>query len=237
MSNEQKTLAATTDELYSILLDTVKSVLSGKKVNFMKLPWPLDLCFKSCSALLTGDDLKSRQIAVRWAIPYLNQSKSYRLLTNLVITFNSIIPVIMTDKESEIIFLRYRDHKSLREIGEILGITSSRVRQLEMNILFKLQLPKNKNIIETFTRIGFYYAGVISDVYSKCNNVVKGIKIQELKLSVRPLNCLKKANITTIGELTNISTSDLFNVCNHIRRIQNEIIAAVHNLGFKFKDE
>ncbi|MCL2869807.1 hypothetical protein FWF48_03300 [Candidatus Saccharibacteria bacterium] len=66
--------------------------------------------------------------------------------TNLEViktTIDSILDVIEQDREKEIIIRRFglRDHKeTLEQIGEMLGITRERVRQLEKAILIRLRI-------------------------------------------------------------------------------------------------
>ena len=48
-------------------------------------------------------------------------------------------------------------------------------------------------------------------------------RIEELDFSVRTYNCLKKANVLTIGELTQISEVDLMNIRNFGRKSLTEV--------------
>ncbi len=60
-------------------------------------------------------------------------------------------------------------------------------------------------------------------------------RIEELDFSVRTYNCLKKANILTIGELVQISEQDLMNIRNFGRKSLNEVKDKLAQLGLSLK--
>ena len=61
--------------------------------------------------------------------------------------------------------------------------------------------------------------------------------IEELELSVRSYNCLKRAGIFTVEDLTNKTESHLMKVRNLGRKSLEEVINKVKSLGLSFKDE
>lgn len=61
-------------------------------------------------------------------------------------------------------------------------------------------------------------------------------RIEELDFSVRTYNCLKKANILTIGELTQISEADLMNIRNFGKKSLTEVKEKLAQLGLALKD-
>lgn len=60
-------------------------------------------------------------------------------------------------------------------------------------------------------------------------------RIEELDFSVRTYNCLKKANIVSIGELVQISEQDLMNIRNFGRKSLNEVKDKLAQLGLSLK--
>ena len=60
------------------------------------------------------------------------------------------------------------------------------------------------------------------------------MSIDELELSVRATNCLKSANITTVGELVQRSEQDMLKTKNFGRKSLDEIKNVLINLGFDF---
>ena len=71
---------------------------------------------------------------------------------------------------------------------------------------------------------------------SKKEKVVE-TSIEELELSVRSFNCLKRAGISTVEDLTNRSENDMMKVRNLGKKSLDEVIAKLHSLGLNFRQE
>ncbi len=63
------------------------------------------------------------------------------------------------------------------------------------------------------------------------------MSITELELSVRSTNCLKRANINNVGDLTSKTHKELAKVRNLGNKSLEEIIQKIEQLGLKLKDE
>ncbi len=61
--------------------------------------------------------------------------------------------------------------------------------------------------------------------------------IEELDLSVRSFNCLKRAGINTVEDLTNKTEEDMMKVRNLGKKSLEEVIAKLHSLGFNLSQE
>ena len=61
--------------------------------------------------------------------------------------------------------------------------------------------------------------------------------IEEMELSVRSFNCLKRAGISTVGDLANKTISDMMKVRNSGKKSLDEVIAKLHGLGLDFAPE
>jgi len=61
--------------------------------------------------------------------------------------------------------------------------------------------------------------------------------IEELELSVRSYNCLKRAGIATVEDLANKSESDMMKVRNLGKKSLDEVINKLHSLGLDFVQE
>jgi DNA-directed RNA polymerase subunit alpha len=74
---------------------------------------------------------------------------------------------------------------------------------------------------------------------SALGNDIKNMSIDELELSVRSYNCLKRAGINTVGELCEKSMEDLMKVRNMGRKSLDEILAKLDAMGLQLssKDE
>ena len=61
------------------------------------------------------------------------------------------------------------------------------------------------------------------------------MNIDELELSVRSYNCLKRAGINTVQELTNKTLDDMMKVRNMGRKSLDEVNAKLKELGLSLK--
>ena len=61
--------------------------------------------------------------------------------------------------------------------------------------------------------------------------------IEELELSVRSYNCLKRAGIATVEDLANKSESDMMKVRNLGKKSLDEVTNKLHSLGLDFIHE
>ncbi len=82
-------------------------------------------------------------------------------------------------------------------------------------------------------------AGQKMDVITNKGDNEKGkpvddMSIDELELSVRSYNCLKRAGINTVGELVNRSEDDMMKVRNLGRKSLDEVMNKLKELGLKF---
>lgn len=77
--------------------------------------------------------------------------------------------------------------------------------------------------------------GIQADVMAEKPNDPKGkvmdMNIDELELSVRSYNCLKRAGINTVEELTNRTAEDMMKVRNLGRKSLEEVLAKLKELG------
>ena len=71
---------------------------------------------------------------------------------------------------------------------------------------------------------------------SKKEKVLK-MSIEDLELSVRSFNCLKRAGISTVEDLTNKSEADMMKVRNLGKKSLDEVTNKLHSLGLDFARE
>lgn len=72
---------------------------------------------------------------------------------------------------------------------------------------------------------------VVSETVASDQEIL-GMKIDELDLTVRSFNCLKKAGIEAVGELARLNMNDLLKIKNLGRKSLEEIIDKMKELGF-----
>lgn len=63
------------------------------------------------------------------------------------------------------------------------------------------------------------------------------ITIEDLELSVRAFNCLKRANINSIAELLHKSENDLLNIKNFGKKSSDEVIERLHAFGLNLRPD
>ena len=63
------------------------------------------------------------------------------------------------------------------------------------------------------------------------------MSIEDLELSVRSFNCLKRAGISTVEDLTNKSEADMMKVRNLGKKSLDEVTNKLHSLGLDFVKE
>ena len=61
--------------------------------------------------------------------------------------------------------------------------------------------------------------------------------IEDLELSVRSFNCLKRAGISTVEDLANKTESEMMRVRNLGKKSLDEVVAKLHALGLEFAKE
>lgn len=66
---------------------------------------------------------------------------------------------------------------------------------------------------------------------------VMDMTIEELDLSVRSFNCLKRAGINTVGDLANKTEEDMMKVRNLGRKSLEEVLSKMESLGFTLRKE
>ena len=76
---------------------------------------------------------------------------------------------------------------------------------------------------------------VITDNDEEESDKVLEMNIDELELSVRSFNCLKRAQINTVEELVNKTEDEMMKVRNLGRKSLEEVINKLEELGLGFK--
>ena len=63
------------------------------------------------------------------------------------------------------------------------------------------------------------------------------MSIEELELSVRSFNCLKRAGISTVEDLANKTEAEMLKVRNLGKKSFDEVTNKLHSLGLDFAEE
>ena len=63
------------------------------------------------------------------------------------------------------------------------------------------------------------------------------MSIEDLELTVRSFNCLKRAGISTVQDLANKTEADMMKVRNLGKKSLDEVTNKLHSLGLDFAQE
>jgi DNA-directed RNA polymerase subunit alpha len=66
---------------------------------------------------------------------------------------------------------------------------------------------------------------------------IKALPIEELQLSVRSYNCLKREGVNTVGELTQKSEAELTDIRNFGLKSIEEVKAKLEDMGLSLREE
>lgn len=125
------------------------------------------------------------------------------------------LPTFCTEREIEILKMRFADGNTLLESGDRLGISKERVRQIERKAIRKIYARK-------------YVESQIRCFEEPEERNISEIDIKCLDLSVRAYNGLKRGGIDTVEQLSECSEKD-------IKAIRNIGDASVEEIQKKLK--
>ena len=102
--------------------------------------------------------------------------------------------------------------------------------------VFRKIFQRNKKQKEEFLEAMNQADAIITEaVYSNEKEKVLEMSIDELELSVRSYNCLKRAGINTVEELCNKTSDDMMKVRNLGRKSLEEVLAKLKELGLQLQ--
>lgn len=137
---------------------------------------------------------------------------------------------LLEPREQEIVRYRYREGMTLKQIGELQGVSGSAIREIEMRALRKLRHPSRhcyirnglNGVMDNRAQKEYqrgYDAGM-KDGYAKAiadmKDAEEGKKIKqldtvvlEMNISIRAKNCLFRSGYRTVGDIINLSTEEI----------------------------
>lgn len=143
----------------------------------------------------------------------------------------------LKDRERFVIVERYREKRTLRSIGEDIGVKTERVRQIVNKAERNLRHPRNiafmtKGVIGYIKRVnaieyerGYkrgYDEGYEQGMKDAPNGVVKAgmsvtlssLPIEVLDLSIRAFNAMKRAGYNTVGDIVPLTHKEMIHINN-----------------------
>lgn len=151
----------------------------------------------------------------------------------------------LTDRELTVLELRNGRNMTLEDVGKEFGVTRERIRQVEQKAIRKLRHPAN---LMRMSVVAYEdYAKLVAenqDLKNKLEYVEKNAlpeyeekkieetRIEDLELSVRSFNCLKRVGIRTVGDIVNFSKTRGLEKCRNLgRKSLQEIADKLVTLG------
>ena len=126
---------------------------------------------------------------------------------SLVYALNSL----NSKQRSTVLLSYYKDNATWTNIGKTYGLCREAVRQIAGEGIKGLRHPETLRIL----RYGLKTVAIMSEKkLGPFANSVADLRVEELRLSARGLNCLKRANILTIGQLLRHSEAELLLIPN-----------------------
>ena len=145
----------------------------------------------------------------------------------------------LTERERRVLDFRYKDGLTFEEIGKRECVTRERIRQTHAKSLRKLRRPDRLNYLK------YGVSGVISLKAEIAREAalasqpkpdkLEDITLEELELSVRSYNCLKRAGMNTLRDVSEMTFDELCHVRNLGKRSIDEICAVLTNYGIRLK--
>ena len=138
----------------------------------------------------------------------------------------------LTERERQILFLRYQERKTLKEIGEIIGVTAERIRSQELRAIYRLRKPPLLGYIK-YGKIAFEQriAARKAEKEKEYNERGFNIPLEELDLSVRAFNNLKKIGCDTVADVVDLTEEKIISVNSLGVKTRTEIAQRLDSLG------
>lgn len=148
---------------------------------------------------------------------------------------------------AEIIFKKKDPYFCLRDVAEDFCLSRERVRQIICRMMKRIsmaieskeeQIAKLEEEIKSLQEQINAQNTVERNHQDACSKGYKGkvfaMKLVDANLSVRSLNCLKAADIKTVGDLVSYEKEDIFKLRNLGRKSQRELTEFLEKLGLSF---
>lgn len=167
----------------------------------------------------------------------------------------------LTDREKDILIMRYKNKLTLQLIGDRYDIGRERVRQITVRAVWKMRHPSrarmfkavpvreleqkqveyNKLAQEHDTLMNLFDTFIKKPsnlpTYAKTSVEVMQTPIIDLDLSVRSYNALMRAGKRTLRDVVEMRETELRRVRNLGSKSAREILVKVHDLGLEMKSE
>ena len=174
------------------------------------------------------------------------------LPTDWEVSIEYVINNGLTEREANIVKLRYQQGMKYDSIGKVYGVTRERVRQIDAKALRKLRHPsrwryiqygingvvdsiKEKAFQDGYQKgVQFGYKQALADVkLNKVNHLEYGdLTLEDMDLSVRSHNCMCRAGVKCAMDIVDMGYHKLIHVRNFGKRSYDEVIKKLEQFGY-----
>jgi len=207
-----------------------------------KLKWPFNLMYEVNKEI---EDEHER-------LPETDDAAPKDLLAVIAYIFTRIATNCTTKTRiqgASFILRRYRDHKRVAEIAEEYGVSTALVyayTKTTFQVLAKCDLYRNlmrygmddylRNHRRKYSSDGYnrgYEEGYRSGKIQSSEVKADALTIEDLFLSVRAYNCLKRSGVENVSDLVAMKDEDFLNVrnlgCKSVEEIYNKLVSIGRN--------
>ena len=123
------------------------------------------------------------------------------------------------ERRKAIVQMHYAEGKSVREIAEFFGVSISAIHTMKRNAVMRLRRP-NAMCYITYGKKGFEEREQRMRLEKKVQRnsehyqQVMGVRFEELDLSVRSFNCLRRAGFVSIGDIVDLTEDEIIQIKN-----------------------
>lgn len=168
----------------------------------------------------------------------------------------------LTDREKAVLQYRFKNKMTLEQVAKEFEVTRERIRQIEAKALRKLRHPSRlakmkaysyEDIIKNNEKIReleeenkllnkamrmYIRKDITREELEKLavNVSIYDIRIEDLDLSVRSYNCLKRKGINNLGELSKLTYTELITVRNLGKKSVDEVIRKLKEYNIELKE-
>ena len=169
----------------------------------------------------------------------------------------------LSERESDVLHRRYFDKQTLREVGQVFGVTQERVRQVEAKAIRKLRHPSRVYMMKTVSACELQKEReehqklrrehellckafeVIAQKPAEPGVVVPMAElavamqtpIEDLDFSIRTHNCLRRAGKNSLGDVARMTEHELHNVRNLGRKSAEEVVKKLSEYGLELQGQ
>lgn len=193
-----------------------------------------------------------------------NPAAVSKIPSDVTETMKDVIKECLIDQEKRVIVHMYRDGMTQEEISKKLGVSDTRIMQIRQRAFQKMRTRGRRYYIlygkEYYFSQKELAKRVEDDLYvertqkelNRLNDLIaykksildnmplppKQLRLEDLDLSVRAFNCLKRAGIKTLEDICACTESEIRNVRNlGGGKAFEDVVNAVYSRGMHFREE